>query len=211
MSSVSLFSVRRGSSAASVSLTSPTSAELPAGNDCPAPPAAGRSAPRARPRIELPVGEVGPQHQERVAVHHRGVAGRKADEPRHADIVWIVVLDMLLAAQRVDDRRLQPLGQRHHLVVGTGAAGAAQQGDRPASFSNAASRSSSCIARPHHRLGRREPRRRCRPSQPLQRDVARNDDDRHAALADCRAHRALQDLRQLLRTGDQFDVVAAFP
>ena len=44
----------------------------------------------------------------------------------------------------------------------------------------------------------------------LQRHVAGHDHDRDAALSDGDAHRALQDLRQLVRTRDQFDIMAAF-
>ena len=73
--------------------------------------------------IELPVGKVGPQHQQRIAFLHRGVAGREADQPGHADIVWIVVFDMLLAAQGVNDRRLQLAGKRQKLRVRAGATG----------------------------------------------------------------------------------------
>ena len=39
---------------------------------------------------------------------HRVVAGREPEQPGHADIERIVVLDVFLAAQGVHDRRLQP-------------------------------------------------------------------------------------------------------
>ena len=54
--------------------------------------------------IELPVGKVGAEHEQRVAILHRLVARGEADEAGHADIERVVVLDMLLAAQRMDDR-----------------------------------------------------------------------------------------------------------
>jgi len=69
-------------------------------------------------RIEVPVGKIGAEHQQRVAVHHRVVAGRKADEARHSDVERVVPLDVLLAAQRVDDGRPERVGKRHDLVVG---------------------------------------------------------------------------------------------
>ena len=58
---------------------------------------------------------------------HRGVAGGKADEPGHADVIGIVVFDMLLAAERMHDRALQRLGELHERRMGAGAAPAAEQ------------------------------------------------------------------------------------
>jgi len=40
-----------------------------------------------------------------------------------------VMIDEFLAAERMHDRRLQELGKREHLVVGTDAAGATEQSD----------------------------------------------------------------------------------
>ena len=76
--------------------------------------------------IELPVGEVGAEQQQRVALLHRGVAGGEADQAGHADIEGIVVLDMLLAAQRMHDRRVERSAELDDLGMGAGAAGAAQ-------------------------------------------------------------------------------------
>ena len=69
------------------------------------------------------------QHQQRVAVHHGVVAGGKAQQPGHADVVGIVVLDELLAAQRMHDRRLQLRSHCHQLIMRALAARAAQDGD----------------------------------------------------------------------------------
>ncbi len=41
--------------------------------------------------------------------------------PGHADIVWVVVFDVLLTAQRVHDGRLETLGKFDHLRVRTSA------------------------------------------------------------------------------------------
>ena len=68
-------------------------------------------------RIELPIGKVGPEHQQDVAVEHRVIAGRKADQPGHADVVGVLPLDMLLAAQRMHHRRLEALAECQKLVV----------------------------------------------------------------------------------------------
>ena len=54
--------------------------------------------------IELAVGEVGAEQQERVAVLHRRIARGEADEAGHADVERIVVFDIFLAAQRMHDR-----------------------------------------------------------------------------------------------------------
>ena len=80
-------------------------------------------------RIERPVGEVGPEHQQRVAMLHRAVARGEPEQSGHADVVGVVVLDELLAAQRVHDRRLERLGQRDDLVVSTLAARAGEDRD----------------------------------------------------------------------------------
>src|SRR3954470_13185653 len=51
-------------------------------------------------RQELLVGEISPEHQQHVARMHRGIAGRETDKAGHADVIWIVELDVLLAAER---------------------------------------------------------------------------------------------------------------
>ena len=91
-----------------------------------------RDADAAPSRIELPIGEIGPEHQQDVAVEHRVIAGREADQPGHADVVGVVPLDMLLAAQRVHHRRLEALAERQQLVVRALASRAAQDRDAAA-------------------------------------------------------------------------------
>jgi hypothetical protein len=58
------------------------------------------------------------------------VRGAVAEQPVHADVVGVVVLDPLLAAERVPDRGQDPPGQLHDLVVRARAPGAAEQRDR---------------------------------------------------------------------------------
>ena len=70
-------------------------------------------------RIELPVGEVGPQHEQDIAIEHGVVARREADQSGHANIVGVVPLDMFLAAQRMHHRRFQPLAKREKQIMGT--------------------------------------------------------------------------------------------
>src|SRR6267143_1987078 len=77
-------------------------------------------------RKELLIREVRPDHQQRVAVHHRKVTGRKSEQAGHADIKRVVVLDEFLSAQRVDDWRLQFPCERDQLGMGAGATGAGE-------------------------------------------------------------------------------------
>jgi hypothetical protein len=59
-------------------------------------------------------------------VFHRPVAGAEADQPGHAHVIGIVVLDGLLAAERVQHRRLRCPGEVDELLVGVGAPGPSQ-------------------------------------------------------------------------------------
>jgi hypothetical protein len=59
-------------------------------------------------------------------VLHRPVARAEADQPGHADVAGVVVLDELLAAQRVDDGRVERGRDGDQLVVRAGAAGPGQ-------------------------------------------------------------------------------------
>ena len=77
----------------------------------------------------MAIGEVGPEHQQDVAVSHRVVAGREAYEPGHAHVVGVVPFDMLFSAQRMHHRRLEAPAERQQLVVRALASRAAQDGD----------------------------------------------------------------------------------
>ena len=57
---------------------------------------------------EGPVREIRTEHQQGVAVLHRPVAGRIPEQPGHPDVVRVVVLHPLLAAQGMHDRSLEP-------------------------------------------------------------------------------------------------------
>jgi hypothetical protein len=76
-------------------------------------------------RVELPIGKVGAEHQQRIAGTHRIIAGRESDQPGHADVKGIVPFHMLLAAHRVDDRCFQRGSQRNNFVMRAGHATAA--------------------------------------------------------------------------------------
>ena len=79
-------------------------------------------------RVELPVGEVGAQHEQQIALHHGVIAGTKADQPGHAHVERVVPFDTLLAAQCMDDRRLERVGKPHQRGVVAETSPAAQQG-----------------------------------------------------------------------------------
>ena len=78
---------------------------------------------------ELRVGKVGAEHQQNVAVFHGVVAGAEADEAGQADVEGVVELDVLLAAEGVDDGRFEGFGGGDQLGVRVFAAGAAEDGD----------------------------------------------------------------------------------
>ena len=59
---------------------------------------------------------------------HRPVTRGEPDQAGHAYVVGVVVLDELLAAEGVDDRRLQRRRQGDELVVRAGAAGSGEDG-----------------------------------------------------------------------------------
>ena len=68
-------------------------------------------------REELRVGEVRAQQDECLRAHHRVIAGGEAQQAGHPHVVGVVVLDELLAAQRVDDGGLETLCQFDDLVM----------------------------------------------------------------------------------------------
>ena len=67
---------------------------------------------------ELVVGEVGTQQDQHVGVVHALSCCAVAQQARHAHVEGVVVLDEVLAAQRVADRGLECVGQGDDLVVG---------------------------------------------------------------------------------------------
>ena len=106
---------------------------------------------------ELPIREIGAQHEQHVGRHHRVVARREAHQARHADIVWIVVLDVLLAAERMHDGRFQPAREFHDLRVRSLATGAAEQRHLATAVQQVRQQVDVTRGRQHGRLGRREP------------------------------------------------------
>ena len=161
--------------------------------------------------VELAIGKIRPQHQQRVAVVHRIVAGGEADQPGHADAVGVLPFHVLFTPERVDHRALQLVAQRQKPIVRARAARAAQHGDAIGLVQEIGKRLELGRLRHDGRWRRKQKwrlRRRRRQSR-LQRDVAGDHDHRHAALADRFADGHLERARHLPRAGDQLAIVAA--
>jgi hypothetical protein len=168
--------------------------------------------PHAVPaRIELPIGKIGPEHEQNVAIEHGVIARRKPDQPGHADVVGIVPLDMFFALEGVDDRSLQALREREQLRVCALAPGAAQHGHAAVAVENGGQSLEIGGGRRHRRLRRQQTRwlgHRC-VCRGLQRDVAGDDHHRDTALRHRRMKRHLQGARHLVGAGDQLAKMAA--
>ena len=149
-------------------------------------------------RIKRPVWEIAAEQQQRVARHHRVIARAEADQPGHADIVWIVVFDELFAAQRVDNRCAEGIGKRHYFIVRALHAAAAHDCDGVGRIQQV--REAIEVS-----FGGQDSRRRgfvpgrCFGRTFAQRHVARQHDHRDAALLHRSAHRACQYAWQLRR------------
>ena len=79
-------------------------------------------------RQEVGEREVRPEHQENVGLIDGAVAAAVTEQSGHADGVGVVMLEPRLALEAVADRRLEPRGQRAHLVLGQLAAVPAEDG-----------------------------------------------------------------------------------
>src|SRR5580658_3932422 len=76
--------------------------------------------------IKLLVGEICSEHEQNFAVHHRVIAGGESEKPCHPNVIRVVVFDEFLAAQRVNNWRLQLPGQCYELRMRALTARAAQ-------------------------------------------------------------------------------------
>ncbi len=79
-------------------------------------------------RVEVAVRKAAAKDHQRVAGQHGVVTGAETDQAGHADIERVVVLNVLLAAQGMNDGCAQCVGQREDLLVSARAACTAQQG-----------------------------------------------------------------------------------
>ena len=160
-------------------------------------------------RIKLPVGEVGAEHDQRVAVLHRPVTRAESDQPGHPHIVGIVILDELLAAERVQHGCPQRFREADELVMRPGAPSAGQDGHPPGRIQHLSRGGKRGLRRPGHR--RRCPHRSgLRAGRSVgQEHVPRDDDGGDPAALQRRPHRDFQDARELLGDADQLAVDAA--
>jgi hypothetical protein len=78
---------------------------------------------------ELPVRKVRADHQQHVAVHHGVIAGRKPEQAGPAHVERVVILDVLLATQRMHDRRFERTRECDQLRMRSGTARTAKDGD----------------------------------------------------------------------------------
>src|SRR5579862_5270138 len=79
--------------------------------------------------IKIPVRKIRAEHQQDFAIHHGVVAGREAEQPCHAHIKGVVVLDKFFAAKGMYDGSLQLASNLHQLRMGSGATRTAEDGD----------------------------------------------------------------------------------
>ena len=115
---------------------------------------------------------------------------------------------MLLAPQCVHHRRAEGVGQRHHLIVGTGTAAATQQGDFLAALEHVGEALQVLLNRHGARCVQGRPRLEL-IFHLQQRHIPRNHHHRHASVEDRRTHGTVQHLRHLLGVAHQLDKVAA--
>jgi hypothetical protein len=158
---------------------------------------------------ELRVREVGPEHQQGVARHHRPVPGREPEQPRHAHVVRVVRLDELLAPHRMDDRGLEPPGQCNQVGVCPGAPGPAEDRDLGRGVQQSREFGDLGVGRADHGNGPARGDPRGRELGRLGGHVARQHDHGDAAPLDRGADRDVEDAGHLLGVGDGLAVVAA--
>ncbi|SAJ31330.1 Uncharacterised protein [Enterobacter cloacae] len=150
-------------------------------------------------RVERAVRELGAEQDQRVGVHHGVEAAGKTDQPGHADIVRVIVFNVLFPAQGVHNWRLQLTGKFHQLFMRAGAAAAAHQGDIAGVSQQLCQLFQLFFGRGNGWLGRRVPVGgggfRCG----LQRHVPRQHNHRNPAIQDRLTHGYRQHLWDLLR------------
>ncbi len=130
-------------------------------------------------RVELAPREVGAQQQQRVALLQGAVARLDAEDAGHAHVEGVVVLHEVLGARGVRDRRLEALPQREQHLVSAFAAVAGIDRDLPPLAEQRRQLRQLRIVGPQHRPGAMHGVRQAILHLGL-RDVARQDDHRHA-------------------------------
>jgi len=158
---------------------------------------------------ELLVREVRPDHQQEVTVHHGVIAGGEAEQPGHAHVERIVVLDELLSAHGMHDGSVQLARELDQLGMGPRAARTCQDGDLLRRIEKLGQHEDLLGRRRHAGLGRGEMQARVIREGVAQGDVSGQGDDRHAAPRERRLDGDLQDPGHVLGLGHQLAIVAA--
>ena len=157
-------------------------------------------------REEFRIGIVGAEHQQQIAMHDRVVDGLRADHADAAHPARVVVRHDVLALDRMDQRRLEPIGERAQFVGCAMAPGAAHDHDAAGLIDPAGDIGDVCITRCDFGswLQRREAGHAavglCRDDILRQRQMR----DATAGIGGC--DRLMNDGRCLSRRGDRFGV-----
>ena len=154
---------------------------------------------------ELVVGEVGAQQNQHIGVVHALRGRTVAQQARHAHVEGVVVLDEVLAAQRVADRGLERVGQGDNLVVGALDARAGEDRDLVRLIQEGGGLVDIRRVRGQRRRARGRIGGNVLDGLEVG-DVTGQSDDRHAAQTDRVADRRVHGARRLCRGGDQLVV-----
>ncbi len=162
--------------------------------------------------IEGPIGKIRAEHQKRVAGFHGVIAGGEADQAGHADVVRIVPLDVVLAAQGVDDWRLHRFRELHQFIVRARAAAAAKKRYALRGIDEFRELAERLFRRRDDGVGGREASelRRGRGDGGFQQYISRDHHDAHTAFQDRPAHRDLKHARHLLGARYEFAIARTF-
>jgi len=160
-------------------------------------------------RVELLVGKICAQHEERIAIHHGVVAGGKAEQTRHPYIVRVVVLDEFLGSHGVHNWRFQALGRRQEFLVSTGTARAAEYGDLARAVKNGGGLAQLVLRGENHGCGVFDPERKRVRGTLTQRHISGDHNDCNPTPGNRCAHGDSKDTRHLVRLGNQFAIVTA--
>ena len=154
---------------------------------------------------ELVVREVGAQQDQQVRVLDALGRGAVTQQPGHADVVGVVVLHEVLAAEAVADRRRDQPGERNHLVVRALDAGTGKDGHLAGGVDGVGQFLHTRGVR--HQRRRPEGRRGRRFGRRLQAgDVTGKGHDGDAPETDGVLDGAVHDAGRLLRGADQLGV-----
>ena len=155
---------------------------------------------------ELRIGVVGADHQQEIAVHDRVIRRPGADHADAAHPMRIVVRHEILALDRVDQRRLEPIRQGAQFIGGAMAAGAAHDEDMVREIDPICDFVDVVVAR--DALGRRLQGHDARDGTFCARgnDVLRQRQVSDAAAGVRGGDRLMHDARRLRRRGDGFGI-----